>query len=113
MSHDNEIFSGNALRRFFPEIDMGDGISDQSNPLATLMRAILLKAIEDFQKGGHLRRDALRYLHEKLSEHDDHVFSFQSICESLQLDPHSVRTRITGLTKPVRFRRRVAACSAE
>lgn len=113
MSQDTDFFNGSTLRRFFPEVDLGDGQTDTGNPLGTLMRAILIKAIEDFQKGGQLRRDAMRYMFESLSEKEDHVFSFASICETLQLDPQSVRTRIVSLTKPVRFRRRVAACDAE
>ncbi len=109
MSHDNEFFSPFSLSRFSPQGNTGENGDDPSNPLSTLMRAVLIKAIEDFQKGGQLRRDVLRYLHENHSEFDDHVFSFNSICEALQLDPQSVRSSIFGLTKPVRFRRRVAA----
>lgn len=66
---------------------------DPVEPERNLLRAILMSALNDIQKGGSLEEDARSFF---LSEEDDYVFSFRAICDFLNLDPSQVLI-LTGL----------------
>ena len=68
---------------------------DPVEPERNLLRAILMSALNDIQKGGSLEEDAKSFF---LSEEDDYVFSFKAICDFLNLDPHQVLI-LTGLVE--------------
>ncbi len=82
----------------FPCIDMAYDQGKSYNPISELMRAIILRAIEDLKCEGELRDDALAFFYDEGgsddNEDDDHVFSFASICEYLGLDPQATRESI-------------------
>jgi hypothetical protein len=64
-------------------------------PEAELMRAVLKSAIRDYRRYLHKKdrrfRDAQRWLFERDA---DHVFSFENIRESLELNPQRIRGRL-------------------
>lgn len=74
----------------------------RQNPLTELMRAVFLLAVHDLQGSRERRESALRFL---LSEDEEHVFSFASICSYFGMDPARTRTRILE-GEPVKTRRR-------
>jgi hypothetical protein len=68
---------------------------DPAEPEKNLLRAILTTAMADLKKQGEPRRKALEFF---LDNDDDYIFSFQSICGLLDLNPNSVLV-VTGLQK--------------
>jgi hypothetical protein len=54
---------------------------------ASLLRAILSTALSDLEKNGLEGRRAREYF---LSDEEDYLFSFHSICEYLNIDPERV-----------------------
>ena len=75
----------------FPGIDTSYGYGNGYNPENELMRAIILRVIEDLKKGGELKEDALEFLYD---EDDEYIFSFIAICQHLKFDPKSTRQAI-------------------
>ncbi len=68
---------------------------DPATPERNLMRAILKIAMDDLRKSGELHRDARAYV---LSNDDDYLYSFISICAHLNVCPHTIR-KICGLAQ--------------
>jgi hypothetical protein len=56
-------------------------------PEKSLLRAILLNAIADLRRPGDFKRKATEFF---LSREEDYIFSFQSICGYLNIDPSQV-----------------------
>jgi hypothetical protein len=75
------------------------------DPVTELMRAIILRAIEDIKSGGELRVEAEEYL---FSEEEDHIFSFIAICRHIGFDPVKTRHRILNPLHKISTRRRAA-----
>jgi hypothetical protein len=73
--------------------------------VSELMRAMILRAIEDVQSGGQLREEALEYL---MDEDEEYVLSFNSICRYFGFDPAKTRYAILNAKKRIRTRRRAA-----
>lgn len=70
--------------------------SDQlelATPERNLLRAVLLNAVSDMSKPGDFSRRARDYF---LSREDDYLFSFQSVCSYLNINPQHILT-IVGL----------------
>jgi hypothetical protein len=70
-----------------------------ATPERNLLRAILLNAIADVHRPGEFSRRAKDYL---LSKEDDYIFSFQSVCSFLNINPHHILV-ITGLEHSDRY----------
>jgi hypothetical protein len=71
--------------------------SDQmelATPERNLLRAVLLNAVADMGRPGDCSRRARDYF---LSKEDDYLFSFQSVCSYLNVNPKHILT-IVGLT---------------
>ena len=102
-----EIFMSNES---FPQIDMSYGQGSPGyNPQSELMRAIILRAIEDLNRPGELRDDALAFFNgDNDDEEEDYIFSFKSICGYLGFDPQATRESILGATRRISTRRRAA-----
>ncbi|RMG43617.1 MAG: hypothetical protein D6719_03515 [Candidatus Dadabacteria bacterium] len=64
-----------------------EGPFDSSVPEKNLLKAILLSAIADLKKTGETRKKATEFF---LSEEDDYIFSFKSICSYLNVDPEII-----------------------
>lgn len=68
---------------------------DAARPEKNLLRAMLLLAMSDLRKPGDVGRKAREYL---LSREEDYLFSFQSVCNFLSIDPNTILI-LTGLKK--------------
>jgi hypothetical protein len=71
--------------------------------VSELMRAMILRTIEDFNSCERLKVKAVEYM---FREDDDYVLSFQSICKHFGMDPVKTRRAIMGATKRISTRRR-------
>lgn len=74
---------------------------DPARPEKELLRAILVNALSDLKKPGELSRRAREYF---LSAEEDYLFSFQSVCNFLNVDPKRI-LRVAGLTGEPRSKR--------
>jgi hypothetical protein len=88
-----------------PQIDMSFDLGKGYDPINELMRAIILRTIEDFNSGGILHTEAVEYL---TDEEDDYIFSFHAICRHLGFDPSKTRHSIMFATRRISTRRRAA-----
>ncbi len=68
---------------------------DPAEPERNLLRAILLSAMSDLKQDGYAKRQATQFF---LGEEHEYLFSFQSICSYLEVDPSKVLT-IVGKDK--------------
>jgi len=66
----------------------------ESLELAELMRAIILRAIEDLKKGGEVAEDAKAFLFSTSPEDEEYPFSFSSICAYLGINEELTRQQI-------------------
>ena len=66
---------------------------DPATPEKNLLRAMLLGAMLDLNKPGEVGRHAVEYF---LSSDEESLFSFQSVCSHLQVDPGKI-LQVTGL----------------
>ena len=104
MSTENQelnVSSGEKL----PQMDMAYDLGKGYDPIHELMRAIILRTIEDFNSGGELQQEALSYM---FDEEEDYVFAFRAICRHLGFDPASTRHHIINATRRISTRRRAA-----
>ncbi len=70
-----------------------------------LMRAIILRTIEDFKTGGELKAEALAYM---FDAEEEYIFSFRHICKHLGMDPDKTRHCIIYAKHRISTRRRAA-----
>ncbi len=70
-----------------------------------LMRAIILRVIDDYNSAGELHKSAVEYLSD---EDEEYVFSFKSICRYLGFDPARTREGIINPQRKISTRRRAA-----
>lgn len=87
---------------------MEDGITSTAtfNPIHELMRAMVLRAVEDYHSGNlEDKENAIAYM-EDLSE--EYVLSFSFICKHLGMDPKKTKDAIIGATHRISTRRRAA-----
>ncbi len=73
--------------------------------LSELMRAIVLRAVEDYKAGGELREESVAYM---TDPDEEYIFSFRFICKYLDIDPEKARHEITTTTRRISTRRRAA-----
>lgn len=75
------------------------------NPINELMRAIILRTVEDYTSRGEFFQDAIAYMSD---EDEEYIFSFAAICKHLGLDPEKTRFSIMNATHRISTRRRAA-----
>lgn len=97
-----ELFVSDKL----PQIDMAYDLGKGYDPVNELMRAIILRTIEDFNSGGELHIEAVNYMMD--DDEEDYIFSFNAICRHLGLDPAKTRHSIMFATRRISTRRRAA-----
>ena len=68
---------------------------DPARPERELLRAVLMSALSDVKKSGGIHEEARQFF---LSEEDDYIFSFRSICFFLNVDPSKILV-LTGLSE--------------
>lgn len=88
-----------------PQMDMSYGGGKGYSPISELMRAIILRTIEDYNSVGELHEQAVEYL---FDEEEDYIFSFYAICKHLGFDPAKTRHQIMNTTRRISTRRRAA-----
>ena len=88
-----------------PQMDMSYNSGKGYTPLSELMRAIILRAIEDFNSTGEHHDEAIEYL---CDEDEEYIFSFVSICRHFGLDPDKTRRAIMFAEHRISTRRRAA-----
>ncbi|MGI6525562.1 MAG: hypothetical protein ACOX2O_09790 [Bdellovibrionota bacterium] len=71
------------------------GAPDPVIPEKSLLLAVLMNALADLHKDGAVAIKAAEYM---LSPEDDYLFSFQSVCNYLNVDPKRI-LYISGLLK--------------
>lgn len=86
---DHEGSSMNKIPHIDQMFDPGKGY----NPVSELMRAMVLRVIEDIKSGGELRSDAMNYLFDD-SDEDEYILSFKGICNYMGFDPKKTREQI-------------------
>lgn len=73
--------------------------AELATPEKNLLRAILLNAIADVNRPGEFSRRAKDYF---LSKEEDYIFSFQSVCSFLNINPHHILL-LVGLEQSDRY----------
>jgi hypothetical protein len=88
-----------------PEMDSAYLGGKGYTAVSELMRAMILRTIEDLSSGPELRQEALDYL---MDEDEEYVLSFRSICRYFGFDPDKTRHAILNAKTKIRTRRRAA-----
>ncbi len=88
-----------------PQIDMSYDVGKGYNSISELMRAMILRTIEDYNSGGELHDEAVKYMED---EEEEYIFSFRAICFQLGLHPDKTRHAIMNATRRISTRRRAA-----
>lgn len=88
-----------------PEMDQAYLGGGGYSAVSELMRAMILRTIEDLQSGPELRQEALDYL---MADDDEYILSFTSICRYFGFDPEKTRYAIINAKSRIRTRRRAA-----
>ena len=88
-----------------PEMDMSYSCGKSFNPVSELMRAMILRTVEDYNSLGELREEALAYM---TDPDEEYVLSFRSICKQMGLDPDKTRYAIMNADHRISTRRRAA-----
>lgn len=88
-----------------PQMDLSYHGGNGYNPINELMRAIVLRTIEDYNSSGELHDEALAYM---MDEEEEYIFSFRAICRHLGFDPLKARCQIINATHRISTRRRAA-----
>jgi hypothetical protein len=91
--------------RSIPEMLAGYSTLATYSPINELMRAIILRVIDDYNSSPSLSKDALDYL---LRDDDEYIFSFSSICNHLNMDPCKTRDYIFNPRHRIATRRRAS-----
>jgi hypothetical protein len=88
-----------------PSMDLGYLGGRGYDAINELMRAIILRTIEDYNSQGEFREEAIEYL---FDEEEEYIFSFRAICRHLGFDPEKTRHSIMHATHRISTRRRAA-----
>jgi hypothetical protein len=99
-----------------PQMDEAYMLGRGYDPVSELMRAIILRTIEDLRAGGELRVEALQYIYNQFEDNneddEEYIFSFDAICQTLGMNPerardHIIRAAVHG-ERRISTRRRAA-----
>ena len=88
-----------------PEMDIAYLEGKGYTAVSELMRAMILRTIEDLHAGPELREEAIAYL---TDDDEEYVLSFTSICRYFGFDPEKTRYAILNAKTKIRTRRRAA-----
>lgn len=88
-----------------PQMDLSHFGGRGYDSINELMRAIILRTIEDYNSGGEFRAEALEYL---FDDEEEYIFSFNAICRHIGFDPEKTRNSIIHATRRISTRRRAA-----
>ena len=88
-----------------PQMTGGVTCEATYSPLSELMRAIILRVVDDFNAGHEFRAEAIEYM---ADEDEDYIFSFLNICAHFSLDPMKTRQNIMYPPHRIATRRRAS-----
>lgn len=88
-----------------PTMDMSFMGGKGYDALSELMRAMILRAVEDYNSSSEFRQEAIEYMED---EEEEYVFSFRSICKHFDIDPAKTRFAIMNAKHRISTRRRAA-----
>ncbi len=88
-----------------PQMDLAYMGGNGYDPVNELMRAIILRTIEDLNSTGELYQEALDYL---MNDEEEYIFSFKAICKHIGFDPEKTRFAILNADHKISTRRRAA-----
>jgi len=88
-----------------PQIDMAYDLGKGYSAVSELMRAMILRTVEDYSSKEEFRQEALNYMY---SEDEDYILSFRSICKHFGIDPDKTRYSIINAKHRISTRRRAA-----
>lgn len=88
-----------------PQMDLSHSWGNGYDPVHELMRAIILRAVEDYNSKGELKEEAIEYM---TSEEEEYIFSFRAICRRFGFDPDKTRYAIMNANHRISTRRRAA-----
>lgn len=71
--------------------------------VSELMRAMILRTIEDFNSCERLKVKAIEYM---INDEDDYILSFRAICSHFGMDPVKTRRAIMDSDNKISTRRR-------
>jgi hypothetical protein len=89
-----------------PEMEGALEGSGRLSAVSELMRAMILRAIEDLNGPPEVRDEAMTYLTRE--DNEEYVLSFVSICRYFGFDPAKTREAILKPKAKIRTRRRAA-----
>ena len=95
------IMSGEKL----PQMDLSFMWGNGYDPVHELMRAIILRTVEDFNSKAEFRQEAIDYLHD---DEEEYIFSFRAICKHFGFCPEKTRYAIMNAKHRISTRRRAA-----
>ena len=75
------------------------------NSINELMRAMILRTVEDIRSQNEFADEAMDYM---ISDDEEYILSFVSICKHLGLDPKKTRHSILYAEHRISTRRRAA-----
>jgi len=101
----NEILEIIVSNEGLPQMDLALMGGNGYDPVNELMRAIILRTIEDINSSVEFHQEALDYL---LDEEEEYIFSFRAICRHLGFDPDKTRFAILNADHKISTRRRAA-----
>ena len=88
-----------------PQMDAAYLLGTGYDSVNELMRAIILRTIEDYNSGGEFYDEAMAYMSD---EEEEYIFSFRAICKHLGMDPDKTRYAVMNATHRISTRRRAA-----
>lgn len=88
-----------------PTMDMSFMGGRGYDALSELMRAMILRAVEDYNSSTEFRQEAIAYMED---EEEEYIFSFRAICKHFDIDPTKTRLAIMNAKHRISTRRRAA-----
>jgi hypothetical protein len=88
-----------------PQMDSAYLLGNGYTALNELMRAMILRTVDDFNSGGELGAEAIAYMEE---QDEEYVLSFRAICKHMGMDPDKTRYAIMNAKHRISTRRRAA-----
>ena len=88
-----------------PGMDVAYLLGKGYDPINELMRAIVLRAIEDYNSKAEFKQEAIDFFED---EEEEYIFSFKAICQHLGFDPGKTREAIYNAKHKISTRRRAA-----
>lgn len=95
-----------------PQFDIAYLDNQGYSGLNELMRAIILRCVDDYHSKSEFKEEALAYMNGETGndgeKDNDYIFSFDSICSHLGLNTEKTRYAIINAEKKISTRRRAA-----